>query len=104
MNFIKEIIKKIMGIKNTKRINYSMSIKNKNVCKYSDNMRFIFVKSFKQNNVFILSMLCVFFTQSIRLGEYNWILNSLSFIILIKSIKMPVKYYLKYSFRGGKNA
>ncbi len=35
MNFIKEIIKKIIGIKNTKRINYSMSIKNKNVCKYS---------------------------------------------------------------------
>ena len=58
---------------------------------------YIIIQGLKNKDYFLLFILAVFITQSMRLGEYNWILNCLSFVIMLSSIKMKEKYnfYIK---------
>ena len=42
-----------------------------------------FVKGIYKKDIFSLFMLFIFVTQSMRLGEYNWILNCLPFVYII---------------------
>ena len=55
---------------------------------------YILILGIKNKDIFLLFTLVVFITQSMRLGEYNWILNCLSFVILVSSVKFSEKCYL----------
>lgn len=52
---------------------------------------YLFVIGLKKKNIYLLFILMVYITQSMRLGEYNWILNCMSFIILLQYIEIPKK-------------
>lgn len=54
---------------------------------------YLLFKGIKEKDLFLLFVWCIFVTQSIRLGEYNWVLNCFSFLILLSYIKMPKKFY-----------
>lgn len=53
---------------------------------------YIFIKGIKNKDYFLLFILSIFITQAMRLGEYNWILNCLSFVIMLSSIGTKEKY------------
>ena len=53
---------------------------------------YLLIYGIKSKQYFLLFMLVIFITQSMRLGEYNWILNCLSFVVMLSYIKMKDKY------------
>ena len=45
------------------------------------------IKSLIKKDIFMLFILLLFFTQSMRLGEYNWVLNCFPFVYLVINTK-----------------
>ncbi len=54
----------------------------------------IFANAVKRKDIFMLFMLWLYLTQSMRLGDYNWFINCLGFIFLLSTTKFYQKYTL----------
>lgn len=67
-------------------------------------LTFILIRAIRKKDWFIIFIMAVFVTQSIRLGEYNWILNCFSFVILLEFTNISSKHLKNIVIsRGVKN-
>ena len=60
----------------------------------------LLIKGFIKKDLFLLFILMLFVTQSIRLGEYNWILNCFCFTYLITNTSVYSKSIISINKKG----
>ena len=61
---------------------------------------YMFILAIKKKNLFLLFFWMEFISQSMRMGEYNWLLICLPFLIMLNHIKFDKKYYLTLNLGG----
>ena len=64
---------------------------------------YLLIKGIKEKDYNLLFVLTVFITLSSRLGEYNWVLNCLSFIMLLGYVKFDKRFYKTISLNKSDN-
>ena len=55
---------------------------------------YLLIKSIIKNDIVLLTVLMLFITQSMRLGDYNWYLNCFTFVYLLFNVKPLCKHVI----------